>query len=629
MKKILGLLFSLTALAQTDSVINGKYFEGRNPESVNYIKNSSCFKGVTNITATNTSATKNTTTPLTSISDCQATLDSATDTLDWSANTLDRSLKGGNCEVGIRYKLTLGSGNTIQLQARINSATVASADLVTSDNGTATVNFPCGDLSNAPSLRIAQTAGSSSQAINVANVYLGAARNIGTVAQAEFVGTVAITGCSAAWSTTSGSYADYSTVTSCSYAVTGNGISAPSTNLPGFRLNGAPGRYTIVASGLPAFIASGGGSTSCNYRMTNGTNNSLENNYLGLAVDHATHEFTFELTQAQNNADFRIQSFRIGGSGSCQTLGSTTFPSYLKIYRFPSSSEIAVSANQQNTDWADYTPTYNTGTWTTNLAKWRRNGSNMEIQLKATNTSAGSGAWTFSIPSVGATINTTAVPTSTIGNWITTHTLNAGPVGGGNYGNTAQFGGACSVYVVSTTATSVLCGSAASSALNASGNAYTDRAAGLGSSAPLAGSSGIVNISFSVPINEWKGMNAPILVGSVTSNSTGAERIERVVFAGASITTACTASPCTIYSQSGSWITSVTRSTTGRYVLNIASGIFSAAPTCVVSGDVALAGFIAGVNRADGNTATAIGISTAATSGYTDGNGTVICQGPR
>lgn len=73
---------------------------------------------------------------------------------------------------------------------------------------------------------------------------------------------------------------------------------------------------------------------------------------------------------------------------------------------------------------------------------------------------------------------------------------------------------------------------------------------------------------------------APVLVGSVTSGSTGAERIERVRFGGASERSNCTTSPCTIYSQSGSWVSSVTKNATGNYTVNIASGVFSAEPTC-------------------------------------------------
>jgi hypothetical protein len=70
----------------------------------------------------------------------------------------------------------------------------------------------------------------------------------------------------------------------------------------------------------------------------------------------------------------------------------------------------------------------------------------------------------------------------------------------------------------------------------------------------------------------------------VTTNHQEGERIERVFFAGASSTTACSSSPCTVYSQSGSWISSVTRNSTGNYTLNIAPGTFTSAPVCTCSG---------------------------------------------
>jgi len=66
---------------------------------------------------------------------------------------------------------------------------------------------------------------------------------------------------------------------------------------------------------------------------------------------------------------------------------------------------------------------------------------------------------------------------------------------------------------------------------------------------------------------------APILVGGVTSSSTSAERIERarINLSGASA--------CSIVSQSGSWISSVS-ATGGNCTVNFTSGTFSSAPNC-------------------------------------------------
>lgn len=72
------------------------------------------------------------------------------------------------------------------------------------------------------------------------------------------------------------------------------------------------------------------------------------------------------------------------------------------------------------------------------------------------------------------------------------------------------------------------------------------------------------------------------LVGQVTSSSPSAQRVE---WARVADNADCSSSPCTIGSQSGSWLTSVTRTGTGAYTLNIASGTFSASPACVITTD--------------------------------------------
>jgi hypothetical protein len=114
------------------------------------------------------------------------------------------------------------------------------------------------------------------------------------------------------------------------------------------------------------------------------------------------------------------------------------------------------------------------------------------------------------------------------------------------------------------------------------------------------------------PINQ--GIPAPILVGSVNSNSSGSERIERLLFS-------CTASS-SITSQSGSWVTSVGNRSSASCTVNIASGIFSAAPVCVASRNNASANYISVLV----NSATSI-TTTMDTAGDYAPN--VICMGPR
>jgi hypothetical protein len=67
---------------------------------------------------------------------------------------------------------------------------------------------------------------------------------------------------------------------------------------------------------------------------------------------------------------------------------------------------------------------------------------------------------------------------------------------------------------------------------------------------------------------------------TVTTSGLYLERMVRGKFGGASETTACSASPCTILRQSGE-ISSVTRASAGQFTLNFAASTFSAPPVCV------------------------------------------------
>jgi hypothetical protein len=105
-------------------------------------------------------------------------------------------------------------------------------------------------------------------------------------------------------------------------------------------------------------------------------------------------------------------------------------------------------------------------------------------------------------------------------------------------------------------------------------------------------------------------------------SSVARERVERVA-----VDAACSGSPCTIADQSGSWVSNVTRSSTGIYSVNIAAGVFSAKPTCVCSSPGAASN--AWCQAYTGSTS-AVGIQTQSASGTSvDTNFKVICMGPR
>jgi hypothetical protein len=115
------------------------------------------------------------------------------------------------------------------------------------------------------------------------------------------------------------------------------------------------------------------------------------------------------------------------------------------------------------------------------------------------------------------------------------------------------------------------------------------------------------------------GLPAPLLVGSVTSNTSGIERIESGVIT----------SPTTITSQSGSWISSVTNGSTGNYSVNFTAGMFSAAPRCLSSGSAAL--YHCGIAGAATTSAVNVACRDITTAGapLVNSNFNIHCMGPR
>ena len=115
----------------------------------------------------------------------------------------------------------------------------------------------------------------------------------------------------------------------------------------------------------------------------------------------------------------------------------------------------------------------------------------------------------------------------------------------------------------------------------------------------------------------------------VTSSGTS-ERIERARISGAATDqTNCTTSSCTIFRQSGSWVSTVTRSSTGVYNINFTTGTFSGIPSCGIvnigNGTFTMVGIIGGLSANGG----VITTSDSATEVTKDTWFDIICQGPR
>ena len=127
--------------------------------------------------------------------------------------------------------------------------------------------------------------------------------------------------------------------------------------------------------------------------------------------------------------------------------------------------------------------------------------------------------------------------------------------------------------------------------------------------------------NFHVRVRPIDVVSPPVVIsGSINSNTTTTERLERAIIN-------CNAAS-TIVSQSGTWLTAVGNGT-GDCTLTIATGIFSAAPTCVVTPATGITDRHAVIDTTTTVTATTVRIQTETAGAPADGTINVICMGPR
>ena len=112
---------------------------------------------------------------------------------------------------------------------------------------------------------------------------------------------------------------------------------------------------------------------------------------------------------------------------------------------------------------------------------------------------------------------------------------------------------------------------------------------------------------------------APVLIGSVSSGSVAAERLERAYITNAG--------SCAISSQSGSWIASVTRPAVGRCTITLTSGMFSSGPACTMV-PITTSGVSHRIRTAN-TTSTIEANTTDITGAGLDTDFYIMCMGPR
>jgi hypothetical protein len=440
----------------------------------------------------------------------------------------------------------------------------------------------------------------------VDSVYLGKATNIGSVAQPEMVLQVRRSGSDQSISTTSNVKAQLNSIILDVY-----NEYDPTTN---YRFTAKrAGNYLVQASlDLDASVT---GSHVIRI-FKNGTeqiycaNVSYTESYLvnrtECIVPLAIGDYIEIFSQALSDSSYAIYN-----SGASQ----------ITISRLPTTSEQVFRVGAPGQGWTAYTPTitHTSGGITnqTTTGYWRCEGSTLRGFIRTTfsNASAAFDGLRYSLPS-GFTIDTTAAPIdSSVGNALLLDTGNVSVPS--------------TVSVISSTAL-VVGYIRTGTTLDAS----PVKGIAISNSLPFTfNNTDTISINYTVPVTANSPCPAapmPLLKHAVTTSSEGVERIERVRFGGSSELSSCTSSPCTIYSQSGNWVSSITRNAVGSYTINFVSGIFSAPPSCTcLANQPGLDDAVCG-GAPNNSTSTKVINTRNSTSAYrVDTTVEVICMGPR
>jgi len=589
--------------------------------------------------------------------------------------TAGSGLSGAPGVASCRFKCATGNcTHTIQAYDGTNilsSATITSTNSVFQRTSSNFV-FP---TSGAIQLRISSTA-SDEPPLYIDKCFMGLAEdfNIFQVSQATLYGS-AFTPLTAncTWARTgSTTLGDFTAIAACPVATVTGQASAPATKIPAITFSSLPaGEYYIVATGS-FFGSAGTGAHHFTWTMSDGTSltgktafissNLTGTNYVSSLIVAGRLSYT----TSQSNITIQLQCQNITSSTDTCLIDNRVSDLQILVYRFPTASQTVygpdnvawnVDANIRGanpslgvTDVLSYTEITNAG-----LTLVNNSAGNTTAQIACASGTASTGTTcsvnesvgiAFVLPVAGKvkacasfshefnlTLTGTVTPTFQISE--TSNTSSAVITNGNERLATgsALAGVAqearnpiklCSVFNFQSSGQKTLrLNYTQSTTATITSNIIMADAAG--------GGAGNRDIHWEVyPLTQ--NFPAPLLVGSVTSNSSGLERVERASFGGSTVdNSVCSSSPCTIWRQSGAWLSSITRNTTGSYSPVINSGIFSATPSCSFTcGAATTTTIISSIYNVSTWSSTSVSIGTVNGSNVvSDAECSIICQGPR
>ena len=202
-----------------------------------------------------------------------------------------------------------------------------------------------------------KTSSSASGTVYVDDCYVGPARNIAQVSQAQLIGTLSFSqAASCTWTTTSATFADYASNASCNAAAVTGTVTSPGKVLQAQISNAAPGTYFVTAQ-FTGLIASAS-SLAVQYRLNENTTSTgldaqlFRNNSSSASVYTGVHlSGTFANTTTQT-LTFAIQ-------GSIQSAGTNSIDNSLlneavtfNVYFFPTQQQSAYQPSITPASWS-------------------------------------------------------------------------------------------------------------------------------------------------------------------------------------------------------------------------------------------------------------------------------------
>lgn len=576
----------------------------------NYVLNPGAEKNLANITDSSTITTRSTSSPIEGVA--QFAIDATTtgQNVDWALAAFQQGLKGQNCEADW----------TISGDASLYQAEVVQNSIVLQNSGNLSnfatptvvqVFYPCGDLSTTTFLRLTSTGNGA--AILVDSVYTGLASSIsqsnvispwvafvpvGNWTNTTYTGFWRRVGDTAEiqfyWAPT-GTPASSSTfnLTLPTGLVMDTTKMTVSTTIPY-----STGSYFRAATGEARLIG--------NYTSTT----TFDVNYLNSTGATSQTDVTAHLTKT---TPYTV------GTGDLGTMFIT-----VPIVGFQAQNIFTTSQTLDLLGSTIYTgaPSCPQGTLAADGTAVSRTANAALFARIGTTFGVGDGTTTFNVP------NGSAVVIRGTG----TQTINARVKTGPSVGSTQedQMQGHFHSATPGTTTDLVNSGSSAgylrvNTATATTGSPTSDGTNGT----PRTGTETQVSSLGMRPcvVNVYQ--QAPILIGSVTSATTGTERVERAYFGGASNPSNCTTGTCTLYSST-SGIASIVEVATGQYTVTFATNAFSGTPSCSgILKSIGAANTFMSIEESPTPSSTSFKFSSVRTSNVNaDAFGMITCQGP-